>query len=113
MRYMFLLYAEESDEPPTPEAMAPWMEFGAYADTVAKSDGGEPLQPGATATTVSVRDGKTITTDGPFVDTKEQLGGYYIFDCENLDISLDLAARIPLAPYGHVEVRPIMEIPTG
>ena len=63
----------------------------------------------ATATTVSIRDGETVTVDGPFADTKEHLGGFYLFDCENLDVALDLAAKIPSAPVGHVEVRPVME----
>ncbi len=65
--------------------------------------------PSSTATVVTVRDGKTITTDGPFSDTKEQLGGYYIFDCENLDVAIKLAAMIPWAPTGHVEVRPVVD----
>jgi hypothetical protein len=58
---------------------------------------------------VSIRNGKTITTDGPFVETKEQIGGFYVFDCENLDVALGLAAKIPWAPTGHIEVRPVME----
>ena len=109
MKYMFLLFNEESETPPTPEEMATWMAFGEYAGSVATEVSSAALQPSATATTVSVRDGKTVTTDGPFVDTKEMLGGYYTFDCKDLDQAIDLAARVPWAPTGHIEVRPVME----
>ena len=69
---------------------------------------GDPLEPTATATTVRVRGGKTESTDGPFAETKEQLGGYYILDCKDLDEAIAYAARIPTAAFGSVEVRPIM-----
>lgn len=72
--------------------------------------GGEPLQPVSTATTVRVRDGKTLVTDGPFAETKEQLGGFYILDCKDLDEAIDLATRIPEAAFGSIEIRPIMVI---
>src|SRR5688572_15452306 len=97
---MLLLYNEEPTEqgaPPTPEQMAPWITFGQEAEKVAHQTSGEALQPSMTATVVSVRDGKRMTTDGPFVETKEQLGGFYVFDCPNLDVALDLAAKIPWA----------------
>lgn len=110
MKYMLLLFDQEMTEAPPPEAMEPWNVFQKEAATVATMESGAALQPGASATVVSVRDGKTITTDGPFIDTKEQLVGYYTYDCENLDVAIDLAAKIPLAPTGHVEVRPVMEI---
>src|SRR6266550_4616059 len=109
MKYMLLLFHEESSTPPDPSEMAVWQTFGENAAKVANELAGEALQPSSTATVVSVRDGKRITTDGPFVDTKEQLGGFYIFDCPNLDTALDLAAQIPWAPTGHIEVRPVME----
>jgi hypothetical protein len=109
MKYMLLLFNEESDQPPDPGEMAKWEAFGANAAKVATQVGGAALQPSSTATVVSVRNGKTIMTDGPFVDTKEQLGGFYLFDCENLDVALGLAAKIPWAPTGHIEVRPVME----
>lgn len=67
------------------------------------------LQPSSTATSVRVRDGETLTTDGPFADTKEQCGGYYLLDCADLDEALAWAARIPSATYGTIEVRPVME----
>lgn len=69
---------------------------------------GEALQPSQSATVVSVRKGRTITTDGPFIDTKEQLGGFYVFDCRDLNHAIELAAKVPWAPTGHIEVRPVM-----
>jgi hypothetical protein len=81
--------------------------------TVAMADAGilvdsSPLQPPQTATTVRVRDGEMQLSDGPFAEIKEQLGGYYILDCEELDTALRYAAMIPSARYGSVEVRPLM-----
>ena len=72
---------------------------------------GERLQPVATATTVRVREGKALTTDGPFAETREQLGGFYMVDAEHLDDALKIAAKIPSARYGSIEVRPIWEMP--
>ena len=71
--------------------------------------GGEALQPIATATTVRVRNGDTVTTDGPFAETKEQLGGFYLLNCKDLDEAIEMAAKMPAAPFGSIEVRPIME----
>jgi hypothetical protein len=73
--------------------------------------GGEALQPIATATTVRVKDGKTLTTDGPFAETREQLGGFYMVEAKDLDEAIALAARIPVVERGCVEVRPIMPTP--
>jgi hypothetical protein len=70
-----------------------------------------PLQPTAMATSVRVRDGKRLVTDGPFAETREQLGGYFLIDAKNLDEALAIAARIPMARRGTVEVRPVIEIP--
>lgn len=110
---MLLLYNEESpDVSPdsvSPEEMAPWIKFGEDAQRLATMAAGEALQPSSTATVVSVRNGETIKTDGPFSDTKEQLGGFYIFDCENLDVAIKLAEMIPWAPTGHIEIRPVVE----
>ena len=69
---------------------------------------GEALQPTSTATTVRVRDGKTTTTDGPFAETKEQLGGFYLLDCKDLDQAIEYAAKIPGASMGSVEIRPVV-----
>ncbi len=109
MKYMLLLYSDHtlSDEAPMEE----WM---AYTQALAEAGqliGGEPLHGVETATTVRVRNGDTLTTDGPFAETKEQLGGYYLIDVPDLDAALDWAAKVPLAPWGSVEVRPLMEIP--
>jgi len=113
MKYMFLLFNPEPAIPPTPEQMAAempkWETFGQQTARWNYQSGGEALQPSATATVVSVRDGKTMTTDGPFIDTKEQLGGYYVFDCRDLDQAIEIAAKVPWAPTGHIEVRPVIE----
>jgi hypothetical protein len=69
---------------------------------------GEALHPVNTATTVRVRDGKTLTTDGPFAETREQLGGYYVLECKDLDEAIEAAAKIPGAKHGSIEIRPLM-----
>lgn len=85
------------------------MAFNAEAQQRGALRDGVQLQPMTMATTVRVRDNKTVTTDGPFAETKEQLGGIYILDCNNLDEAIELAAMIPAAKYASVEVRPIVE----
>ncbi len=115
MRYMLLIYNAESDwHALSPEEQGKiYNEYMAYTEDI-KTHGqhlaGDPLQPVATATTVRVRDGKTLTTDGPFAETKEQLGGYYMVDAKDLDEAIALAARIPGARHGSVEVRPVWEL---
>jgi hypothetical protein len=111
MKYMLLLFNEEApgDMTADADAMAPWIKFGEDATAIAREHGAEALHPSSTATVVSVRDGKTITTDGPFIETKEQLGGFYIFDCKDLDDAIKLASMIPWAPTGHIEVRPVVD----
>ena len=113
MKYMFLLFNEEQEGSSTPEAWADWEKFSADASERASIVDAAALQPGATATTVSIRGGETILTDGPFVDTKEQLGGYYVFDCPNLDEAIAIARMTPWTPTGHIEVRPLMEMPAS
>ncbi|MFN0192604.1 MAG: YciI family protein [Aestuariivirga sp.] len=114
MKYMLLIYGSEaaaSPAPGTPEFDAYLGEYQAFTETVQKAGkygGGEALQPTSTATSVRVRKGKTETMDGPFAETKEQLGGFYILDCKNLDEAIAYAAKIPDARTGTVEVRPIM-----
>jgi hypothetical protein len=114
MRYLLLIYSDEkADANATKEEIDAWMgEYWAYTEAMQKanvSKGGEALQPTATATTVRVRGGKTVTTHGPFAETKEQLGGYYIVECNNLDEAIEWAARCPGARVGSIELRPIME----
>jgi hypothetical protein len=113
MKYIALLYGEPDagPAPGTPEFAE--MLGGFQSVTTAMADAGVlvdsgPLRPPQTATTVRVRDDQTQLTDGPFAEIKEQLGGYYILDCEDLDTALRYAAMIPSARYGSVEVRPVM-----
>lgn len=113
MRFLILIYGDESQVAGTPEEMAEvmpaWNAYGErYADMIRA---GAPLQQSSTATTVRVRDGRVLHTDGPFAETREQLGGYYLVECDDLDQALAMAADCPAAPWGSVEVRPVMEIP--
>ena len=93
--------------------MPSWFAFTEELNQAGSNLAGEALLPAATATTVKVRDGKRITTDGPFAETKEVLGGFYIIEADDIDAALAWAEKIPSAPYGSVEVRPVMEIPEG
>ncbi len=113
MQYMCLIYSAENSGPQhgTPE-FGPYMQaYGAFTQKV-QEDGkfvaGDALHSTATATTVTREAGKTETTDGPFAETKEQLGGYYLLDCKDLDEALHYAAMIPTTEHGRVEVRPVM-----
>ena len=113
MQYMLLIYDRESDmkSPPPGEQRAMMAAYREFTDSIIKSGhlkAGDALQPTSTATTVRVRDGKTLNTDGPFAETKEQLGGYYLIEAGNLDEATKIAARIPGARTGCVEVRPVM-----
>jgi len=116
MQYLLLIYADESrmkDATPADREKM-FMEYRALTDSIIKSGNmraGDGLQPTSTATTVRVRDGKTLTTDGPFAETKEQLGGYYLVEAKDLDEATKIAARIPGARIGSVEVRPVMQLP--
>lgn len=113
MKYLLLIYTQEQvDMQATPEEQEANMgQYFAFSNSVREANvmvGGEALQPTATATTVRVRDDKTLVSDGPFAETKEQLGGYYLLDCDNLDEALEWAAKIPGAQHGSIEVRPLM-----
>ncbi len=115
MRYMLLIYSDPAEWAKLSEAEqnANNMEYFAYQKEVEQRGvflAGEPLQPVTTATTVRVRNGKRLTTDGPFAETKEQLAGFYLLNCKNLDEALELAAKIPGSRVGSIEVRPIMEM---
>ena len=113
MKYIALLYGEPDagPTPGTPEFMEMLTGFEAATQAMAEAgilvDSG-PLQPPQAATTIRVRNGETLLSDGPFAEIKEQLGGYYVLDCEDLDTALRYAAMIPSARYGSVEVRPLM-----
>lgn len=113
MQFMCLIYSAPNcgPQPETPEFGAFMKGFGDFTKKV-QDDGkfvaGDALQGTETAATVSVRDSKTETIDGPFAETKEQLGGYYLFDCTDLDEAIGYAAMIPTAEHGRIEVRPVM-----
>ena len=114
MKYLLLIYSDEkADANMSKEEADAWMgEYWAYTEAMQKAGvslAGDALQPAATATTVRVQDGKKLTTHGPFAETKEQLGGYYLLNCNNLDEAIDWAAKCPGARAGSIEVRPIME----
>lgn len=117
MQYLLLIYDEEKVWANMPEAEqnAIFGDYMAFSEGIVKSGhyrAGEALEPTSTATTVSLKDGKTFTTDGPFAETKEQLGGYYLIEAKDLDEAVAIAARIPSLKYGgKVEVRPVMQTP--
>ena len=113
MQYLLLIYTNEAKLiNMTPEdRQKVSAEYGAYTQSIVQSGNfkaGDGLQPTTTATTVRVREGKTLTTDGPFAETREQLGGYYLVEAKDLDTAIALAARIPEAREGSIEVRPVM-----
>ena len=112
MQYLLMIYQNEAESKKMDAAAGKKLteEYGAFTQSIIQSGnfkGGDRLQPTTTATTVRVRDGKILTTDGPFAETREQLGGYYLIEAKDLDTALGIAARIPGARYGSIEVRPI------
>jgi hypothetical protein len=114
MQYMLLIYndeqawASQSDE----ERNAIFGEYYEFSEAIAdKTLHGAPLHATSDSTTVRVRNGETLVTDGPFAETKEQLGGFYMIEADSLDEALDIAARVPGAKYGSIEVRPVMQVP--
>jgi hypothetical protein len=114
MRYLLWIYGNEAEamQMNKEEQDAISNEYWAYTNDIRASGvhkSGEALLPTTTATTVRVRNGATVTTDGPFAETKEQLGGYYLVNCKDLDEAIAWAAKIPGARTGSIEVRPIME----
>jgi hypothetical protein len=117
MQYLLLIYNQEQNwtELNEKDMLSLRAEYMSLTEQIAKSGhytGGNALQPTNTATTVRVRDGKRQTTDGPFAEAREQLGGYYLIDAKDLDEAIGIAARIPGARTGGIEVRPIMPMPT-
>jgi hypothetical protein len=118
VRYLLLIYGPEPGMAAGGEAATqaepgwqPWIDFTTSLVQAGIHRGGEPLAPTSSATSVRVRDGRRLVTDGPFAETKEVLGGYYIVECDDLDTALDAAARCPGAAYGTVEVRPLAAMP--
>lgn len=117
MKYMLLIYHAERDWAAFSEKQRKelYAEYGKFTQEIQASGNyiaGSELAPVTTATSVRVRDGKQLTTDGPFTETKEQLGGYYLVEAKNLDEAIALAARIPSAKGGTIEVRPLAEAAT-
>ena len=113
MKYLCLIYDEEKKMAgmTKSETDAFMGEYGAFTESVKASGnyiGGNPLQPVHTGTTIRIRNGKMSTTDGPFAETKEQLGGYYLIDAKDLNEAIQIGSRIPSAKTGSIEVRPIM-----
>jgi hypothetical protein len=116
MQYLLLIYSNEAlMTKMTPDERGQMTQAYMKLTTELKAGGqwlaGEPLQPTTTATTVRVREGKTVTTDGPFAETREQLGGFYMVEAKDLDEARAIAARIPSATMGSIEVRPIRKFP--
>jgi hypothetical protein len=113
MRYLLLIYTAESTEPMANEETAGEIAaYDAFTNEVKDRglyEAGEALHPTTSATTVRIRDGQTVTTDGPFAETKEALGGFYMISAKDLDEAIELAAKIPSARHGSIEVRPIMD----
>jgi len=113
MQYLLLIYQNEADVDAGSETAKKQMheEYRTFTQSIIQAGqfkAGDGLQPATTATTVRVRDGKTLTTDGPFAETREQLGGYYLIEAKDLDQAIAVAARVPSAKFGSIEVRPIM-----
>ena len=114
MQFLLLIYGDEKAwDDAAPEAVGEMMqEYGAYTEWLRSTGAmlaGEALEPTNQATTVRVREGQTLTTDGPFAETKEQLGGFFMIEAANLDDAIAAAARIPGARHGSIEVRPIVD----
>lgn len=111
MQYLLLIYTAEPTEVVPEDLMAEEMEayneFGRWVNERGLFRAGEALHPTSAATTVRVRDGRTVATDGPFAETKEALGGFYLIEAANLDEAIDAASRIPGAKHGSIEIRPI------
>src|SRR5215213_10968948 len=114
MKYLCLIYDNEQNWSQYTKNQGDSMmaEYGTFTEDIQKSGhlvGGEALQPTQTATTVRVRNGKISTTDGPFVETKEQLGGYYLIEAQDLNEAIQVASRIPSARLGGIEIRPVVD----
>ena len=117
MEYLLLIYSNETDDAKLTKAdvAAIHQEYGRFTQSIQQSGhhpAGQELRPSATATTVRMRDGKRVVTDGPFAETREQLGGFYLVEAKDLDEALSIAERIPSARWGSIEVRPLAPRPS-
>jgi hypothetical protein len=120
MKYLLLIYTDEAaaaaaQANTTPDEQAAqtktWYDYGDWLTQKGWFVAGDALQPTATATSVCAADGKPVVTDGPFAETKEQLGGYYLLDVANVDEAIEAGTRCPGAMYGTIELRPVQEFP--
>ena len=114
MKYLLMIYSDETADVkrPAAEQEREMQAYFAFTEEVRKAGAfvaGDALHPTGTATTVRIRGGKLTTTDGPFAETKEQLGGYYLLECKNLDEAIQWAAKIPHASIGSIEIRPVVD----
>ena len=112
MQYLLLIHSSENGDARADDREEMLRRYGVFTQELrdaGKLLGANELQPVATATTVRVRNGETLATDGPFAETKEQLGGYYLVDCDDIDEAIAYAAKIPSAERGSIEVRPVVE----
>ncbi len=115
MRYLLIIAEDESvyETAPSDQLQTIGAEYAVFGEEMGKRgvlEGGERLRPTTDATTVRVKNGDVVTTDGPFAETKEQVGGYYVVNCKDLDEAIEVAAKIPAARNGSIEVRPIWEM---
>jgi len=116
MQYLLLIYGDEQLQGDVPEdqreaVMKAWYEYTDWLGEKGWMRAGDALLPTTEATSVRVQDGERVVTDGPFAETKEQLGGYYLLDVDHLDDAIEAAARCPGAAYGTIELRPVMQLP--
>jgi hypothetical protein len=113
MKYMLMMYLEENSAVTQEERESCYIESTAFANHLHESGrflGAAPLQPTSTATSLRFQDGKRLVTDGPFAETREQLGGFFLIDAKDLDEAIDIASRVPAGRYGTVEIRPLVEV---
>ena len=113
MKYMLMMYFEENGALTQELREQCYAESAAFANQLHESGkflGASPLQPTSTATSLRFQDGKRLVTDGPFAETREQLGGFFLIDAKDLDEAIDIASRVPAGRYGTVEIRPLVEV---
>ena len=118
MKYMLLIYDDEQiwatmSEAERQKIFGEYMQFSKDVQATGHYKSGAPLQPTSKATSVKVRNGNRLVTDGPFAETREQLGGYYLVEAKDLDEAIGIAAKIPSVRLGTIEIRPVMEIPAA